>query len=391
MEKEFEGMLAFAVKLIREPSPTLGEGAVAELVEQEMQRIGYDDVRRDEVGNVLGIIEGRGEGPTVMLNGHMDHVEVTDADKWQHGPFEARIDGGFLHGRGADDMKASLAVMVHCGALSKRYVPELAGRVVTAAVVLEETAAGIGTRHILNKLRPDMAIVGEPTGNRLVIGHRGRGEIVVVVRGKSCHASMPDKGVSPLLAMAEFIKRVSNLKMSGDEMLGEATLVPTIVRTDQPCSNVVPSEVTLWLDCRCVLGQKRDELLKELKTILNKCLTEGTRGEVSLAEFSGQCYTGKRVQADCWSGCFKIGPEKKLVQIAQKALSEALGRDVEPSVVRFCSDAAVLAEYGVETILFGPGEPSMAHVRDERIELAQMREAAKGLMKVLGSLLQKEA
>ena len=80
-----------------------------------------------------------------------------------------------------------------------------------------------------------------------------------------------------------------------------------------------------------------------------------------------------------------------MVQIAQKALSEALGRDVEPSVVRFCSDAAVLAEYGVETILFGPGEPSMAHVRDERIELAQMREAAKGLMKVLGSLLQKEA
>lgn len=385
-EKEFASMLDLARRLIREPSPSLGERKVAELVEQEMRRIGYDDVRRDELGNVIGIVEGHSTGPSIMLNGHMDQVEVTDADKWQHGPFEGYRDDEFLYGRGAADMKASLAVMMHCGVLIKRYVPNWSGRVVLAAVVLEETGTGLGIRHTLEKIRPDAAIVGEPTANRLVIAHRGKVELIAVVRGKSCHASMPDKGVNPLFAMAEFIKRVAELEMPGDELLGKDTLVPTIVRTDQPCSNVVPSEIKLYLDWRCGPSQKQEELQAKLNTIIAECLTDGTSGEVTFSKFSGQCYTGKAVSHNSLAACFRIDRQHHVVQIAQNTLNKSLGMELEPTIMSGITDASVLHEKGVPTILFGPGDAGIAHMRDERIELAQMRQAAKGFLCLLDSL-----
>ena len=385
-DKEFEGMLGFARRLVQTPSPMLSEGKVADLVEDEMKRLGYNQVQRDEVGNVLGIMEGRTEKPTFMLNGHMDHVEAVDADKWEHGPFEGYVDDEYLYGRGSADMKAGLAVMIHCGALIKSWIPNYAGRIVVAAVVLEESGGGAGTQHILHEIRPDVAIVGEPTGNKLIIGHRGTGEFMAVVRGKSCHASVPEEGVNPLFAMAEFIRRVGELEMPSDELLGKATLVPTKLQSDQPCTNVVPSEIRLWLDWRSVPGQERDYLVNELNAILSECMTERTSGEVALAKLTGKYYTGKELSQEACMSCFKIDSRHPLVRTAQKALSKVLGERIEPSVVTYASDAAILAEHGVPTLIFGPGEPSMAHVRDERIELAQMRQAAKGYLGLLAEL-----
>ena len=386
-DKEFEDMVRFAKQLVGCRSPMLGEGKVADLVEQEMKRIGYDEVQRDEVGNVLGIIKGRADKPRFMLNGHMDHVEAVDADQWEHGPFEGYTDDEYLYGRGSADMKAGLAVMIHCGALIKSWIPNFAGQIVAAAVVLEESGAGAGTLHALADIRPDAAIVGEPTGNKLVIGHRGKGELLAVVRGKSCHASMPEEGANPMFAMAEFIRRVGELEMASDELLGRATIVPTKLQSDQPCTNVVPSEIKLWLDWRSVPGQERDDLINELNTILSECLTEGTSGEVALAKLSGKYYTGIEVNQEACMPCFKIDARHPLVRTAQKALSKALGERIEPMVVTYASDAAILAAHGVPTVIFGPGEPSMAHVRDERIELAQMRKAAKGYLRLLAELV----
>ena len=388
-DKEFEDMVGFAKRLIQAQSQTGAEKKAADLVEEEMKRLGYDEVERDEVGNVLGIIKGRAEKPTFMLNGHMDHVEVTDADEWQHGPFEGYADDEYLYGRGSADMKAGLAIMIHCGALIRSWVPNFTGQIVAAAVVLEETGAGLGTQHIVREIRPDAAIVGEPTSNELIIGHRGKGELIAAVQGKSCHASMPDEGANPLFAMAEFIRRVfelNELKMPSDELLGKATVVPTKLQSDQPCTNVVPSEVKLWLDWRAVPGQEREELVGTLNTMLSECLTAGTSGEVAVSRLSGKYYTGKEVDQEAYMHPFKIDARHPFVRTAKKSLSKALDRRIEPKVVTYASDAAILAEHGVPTVLFGPGEPSMAHVRDERVSLAQMREAAKGYLALLAGL-----
>lgn len=388
-EKQFDQMLQFARKLIQAPSPSMAEGQTAAVIEQEMHRLGYDEVRRDELGNVIGIVQGKGGGPTIMFNGHMDTVEVTDAESWEHGPFEGFVDENFLHGRGTADMKGSLAVMVHCGGLLKQLSGDWPGRLIVAAVVLEERGVGSGTKAVMEQTKFDVAIVGEPTVNQLVIGHRGKGEIIARVRGKSCHASMPDKGVNPLFSMAEFIRRVEQMSMPEDELLGKATLTPTLLRTDQTSSNVIASQAELYLDWRSVPGQQREDLLAELNRILGLCLTDGASGAVRFSQFSGICYTGKTVESGAWMPCLSTDPNDPLVQIAQKTLAESLGREVQPGAVSFATDGSYMAEKGVPTIVFGPGDPGMAHVRNERIELAQMREAL-GALPMLASRLFRE-
>ncbi|NIA07270.1 MAG: M20/M25/M40 family metallo-hydrolase, partial [Actinobacteria bacterium] len=161
---------------------------------------------------------------------------------------------------------------------------------------------------------------------------------------------------------------------------------PTKIQSDQPCTNVVPSEIRLWLDWRSVPGEERDDLLNKLNAILSECLVEGVRGEVAVAKVTGKYYTCKEVSQEACMPCFKIDARHPLVRTAQKALSKALGERIEPSVVTYASDASILAAHGVPTLIFGPGEPSMAHVSDERIELAQMRQAAKGYLRLLAEL-----
>lgn len=386
-EKQYEELVEFGSRLIQAESPALAEGKAAEVVEKEMARLGYDEVRRDDVGNVLGIVQGKAEGPTIMLNGHMDTVEVTDVEQWEHGPFEGYVDGEFLHGRGAADMKGSLAVMVHCGGMLKQLASNWRGKVVVAAVVVEESGAGMGTKTVLEEMKFDAAIVGEPTENRLVIGHRGKGELVVRVGGRSCHASMPDKGINPLFTAAEFVRRVGQMEMPSDELFGAATLTPTLLRTNQTSSNVIAAEAVLYLDWRSVPGQEREGLLEELKGIMRECLRDGASGEICFSRFSGTCYTGKVIESETWMPCLKTDVGSPLVQIARKVLSEALGREVQPTTVGFATDGSYAAEMGVPTIVFGPGEPGMAHVRDERIELGQMREALDALAEVTMALL----
>ena len=386
-EKQFKELVEFGSRMVQAESMSLSEGEAAEVVEEEMVRLGYDEVRRDEVGNVLGIVEGKGDGPTIMLNGHMDTVEVTDAEQWEHGPFEGYVDGKFLHGRGAADMKGSLAAMVQCGGMLKRSASDWPGKVVVAAVVVEECGAGMGTKTVLEGMKFNAAIVGEPTANELVIGHRGKGEIVVRVGGKSCHASMPDKGVNPLFTAAEFVRRVGQMEMPSDELLGRATLTPTLLRTNQTSSNMIASEVELCLDWRSVPGQEREVLIAELKQILGECLRDGASGEIQFVRFSGRSYTGKVIESQAWMPCLNTDVASPLVQVSRRTLSKALGREVRPTAVKFGTDGAYAAERGVPTIVFGPGEPGMAHVRDERIELRQMREALGALTEMVMALL----
>jgi hypothetical protein len=107
---EFENAVAFAQELIRIPSPPGGEEDVAERVRQEMEALGMRDVRADRFGNVIGVVKGTGGGPTVMLNSHLDVVGEGDHSAWEFPPFSGAVEGGFLHGRGAMDIKGPLAI-----------------------------------------------------------------------------------------------------------------------------------------------------------------------------------------------------------------------------------------------------------------------------------------
>jgi succinyl-diaminopimelate desuccinylase len=171
----FDAALAFAQDLIRIPSLPGQEAEVAARVRAELERLGFDEVTVDEVGNVIGVIRGTADGPRVMLSSHLDVVAPGDAEGWEHPPFSGAVQGGFLHGRGAMDIKGPLAIQTYAAAALKGRAR---GDVIVAHTVLEERG-GLGMQHLLasRSVEPDAVVIGESTHGDICIGHRGRAEI----------------------------------------------------------------------------------------------------------------------------------------------------------------------------------------------------------------------
>ncbi|MFW6049226.1 MAG: M20/M25/M40 family metallo-hydrolase, partial [Candidatus Bipolaricaulota bacterium] len=187
-QRDRDAMIEFCQELVRTPSPSGNEGAVAALIRKEMQELNYDDVWVDEAGNVIGRIAGKDKSaPSLALTAHMDQVDVSASEDWAHDPFGGEIDGGYLHGRGASDTKGAIAAQVYVASVLREMVlPH--GDVYVAQVVLEETG-GLGTEYMLSHFDTDYAVMGEGTGNELRIGNRGRVLVRMTFKGESMHSS----------------------------------------------------------------------------------------------------------------------------------------------------------------------------------------------------------
>jgi len=185
----------FLRDLVQTPSPSTQEGAVAERIVAEMKALGLHDVRVDRIGNVVGRI-GPGHGPLLMLNGHMDTVQVSDAKAWTRAPFGAEIEDGVLYGLGACDMKAGLAAMIYGAKLLRDTGVTLGGDLGVACVVQEEPCEGVGSRGRIEEegVRPDWVILSEPTNLDITRGQRGRLEMRLTTHGRSAHAANPSLG-----------------------------------------------------------------------------------------------------------------------------------------------------------------------------------------------------
>ncbi|MGM0669811.1 MAG: M20/M25/M40 family metallo-hydrolase, partial [Gemmatimonadota bacterium] len=216
----FENALAFAQDLIRIPSPSGEEGEVAARVMGEMESLGYDDARIDGMGNVIGLIRGTGQGPSVMLNCHMDVVAEGDPDQWEHPPFDGVVEGGFLHGRGAMDIKGPLAIQTHAAASLRGMT---SGDIIVAHTVFEERG-GWGMEELMRsgEVSPDVVIIGEATRGDVTTGHRGRAEVEVVVRGLAGHASAPERARNALDLVPQVLAGVRRLasRQPSDPVLG---------------------------------------------------------------------------------------------------------------------------------------------------------------------------
>src|SRR5690606_33079003 len=154
-----DAAVRLAADLIRAPSQTGSEGPAAELLVRAMNELGFDRAYTDDAGNAIGMIS-RGEGPVVMLNGHIDTVPVGDESLWPHPPLGGVIDGGRLWGRGACDMKSAVACMVVAAADAADR--GFSGTLVVSGVVPEEVG-GLGARHLRETLAYDVAVLGEPS------------------------------------------------------------------------------------------------------------------------------------------------------------------------------------------------------------------------------------
>ena len=272
--------LGFAQRLIQTPSLPGEESVVARIIEAEMATLGYDHIRTDKVGNVIGLIRGQG-GKSLLFNGHMDVVDPGHLEGWPYPPYSGHLDEEWLWGRGASDMKAALALQIYAPALLRKAGYALPGDCYVTAVVFEETG-GLGTRTLAGELKADIAVVGEATSNQIARGHRGRLEILVRIKGRSVHASVPERGANPHYSMARFLSGLRAMEMTPSADFGSSSVAPTLYRTDQCSANVVPGEAVLYLDWRNVPEETPEEVIGNLQKILDDSLEDGCEGHVAL-------------------------------------------------------------------------------------------------------------
>lgn len=377
-----ESMVSFTRKLVQTPSLPGEEAEVADLVATEMRALGYDDVTVDEAGNVIGSIRSSGvpaigrSRRSVMFNTHMDHVDVGDPDKWPFPPYAATVHDGHIWGRATSDLKGPLACQVYAGAVLKRAGLPLPNDVYVVGVVQEEVG-GLGSSVLADHLQTDYAIIGEPSENRLALGHRGRLEIHVTITGRSVHASVPRTGLNPLFSAARFLQQVESLEFEPDPehpALGPTTVAPTLFSTDQTSANVLPGECRMVLDVRNSPIDTPERVLPRVRELLYASLEPGTAGECEIKPVHLTSYTGITRTFSNAAAPFGTSPDSPLVLGAKQVLGAALRRPVETQMWRFATDAGHLVSKGIQVIGFGPGYEDVIHTVNEKISINMMVE-----------------
>jgi putative selenium metabolism hydrolase len=371
-------MIDFARRLIQTPSLPGDERAIAELMAQELRKLGYDDVWIDQAGNVIGVLRGRGTGPSVQFNAHLDHVDIGDPALWPHPPYAAVIEGDTLFGRGASDVKGAMAAQVYLAPVLREAGLQPDGDVYVVGVVLEEVG-GYGSEYLAQTMPTDVAVLAEATNNELRRGHRGRVFVKVSFTGRSAHASAPERAINPHYAIARFLLRLESLPMRSDETFGASTVAPTLIESDQRSGNVTPATLAVYLDWRTIPSESVDSLQATLRPLVAAVEREidGIKGTIEIVGREVRTYTGLSATMPSTSG-FETPANHPVLLTAQAALASLLGRPVPVSTWTFATDGGHLASHGITTIGFAPGEERFAHTIHDQISLRKMTEALAG-------------
>jgi acetylornithine deacetylase len=332
-----------------------GEAELARFVARWLKGAGLD-VELNEVvpgrSNVVAIARGSGSGRSLMLNAHMDTVGFGGMVD----PLSPGVDGSKLFGRGAYDMKGSLAAIMVAGA--RALEQRLAGDVVVAAVVDEE-AGSIGTSALARDLC-DAAIVAEPTEMRVAIAHKGFVAFEITIQGRAAHGSRPDLGVDAIARMGHVLVRLEELDRSlsaqdAHALLGHGSVHASLIEGGQEYSSY-PERCVLKGERRTLPGETVDSVVAEIERLLGSL--EGS-ARVTFARDG-----------------FQVGEDERIVQVVRRHAG-----DPDLVGVAFWADSAILAVAGIPTVLFGPrGEG--AHANVEWVDLDDVARCADIYVKV---------
>lgn len=365
-------VIDLARSLVRIPSLTGDEGAVAAFVAETMQRRGFDAVHADAWGNVIGLRRGRRPGPTLLFDGHMDVVEP-GSEVWQHDPYGGEIAHGRLWGRGACDTKGSLAAML-CAA-AKLPLDNLAGTLVMAATVCEETVTGAALGHVLDAYPADLVVTGEPTSLRLGVAQKGRATLRLHAAGRSAHTSQPELGDNAAYKMIEAVGRLRQLSLPGDPELGPGVLeLVEIASQPLPNQTLVPDGCQTRFVARTMPGESAEAFLARIAAGLH------VLPDIALAldRLRQPCYTGAILETVDFLPGWRCPPDDGWRQSLLGAL-ETAGLSAAVYAAPCGTNASESAgRRGIPSFIYGPGSLAEAHIADEWVALDEILAAQAG-------------
>jgi acetylornithine deacetylase len=359
-----------AIKLLRElvavnsVNPTLvrgapGEREIAELIAAEMRRGGLDvSIETVTHGrpNVVGVLEGRSAGRTLMLCGHTDTVGVGGMID----PFTPIERDGRLYGRGAQDMKGGVAAMINAATTIAARGDLTSGRVVVACVVDEEHSS-IGADALVKSWRADAGVVTEPTDLEIAVGHKGFAWVEITVEGKAAHGSRPADGQDAILRLGRVLSRLEALDgalqaQPPHPLVGTGSLHASTIEGGRELSSY-PDRASLQMERRTVPTEPESIALHEVQQILDALAREDPSFKATAtAMFSRPAY--------------EIAGDHDLPQILAVAVAAA-GAQTRTTGASFWTDAAVLGHAGIPSVLFGPGGAGL-HSAEEYVNVADV-------------------
>lgn len=340
--------------------------------------------------NVVGSLDSGKSGPTIYLGGHLDTVNLCTG--WTKPPFEGYIEGDYMYGVGALDMKAGCAaLMLAIAEFKKKYGDEFRGRIVYHFVSDEEGPYGLGTVFIINdkidniRETADFAIIAEPsagfTGAKhpcICLGARGGYNYVVKIRGKSAHAATPEKGISALDEAAKVITEINKIEPATDEKLGNSSICVINLRSSGgACS--VPDYAEVEVFHHTVRGETQETIRNDVEKAIERA---DLRAETEI-EF-------RQSPAEGFDGGFIpycVEEENKYLKTLEESIENISGRRANIAYFQSIGDFNHIGGLlEIPTVLLGPDGDNF-HSSDERVNLDSTVEISEIVLDFLKSAL----
>ena len=373
VENNRENIIQFMRDICAIPSMDSQLKEVGERIASEMNKLGFEEVRFDKMGNILGRI-GSGER-VIVYDSHIDTVGIGDSTSWQWDPFKGKVENGILYARGASDEKGSTPGMVY----GLSFANELGLLENTSAWYfgnMEEWCDGIAPNTFVEvdpKIKPDFVIIGEPTKMQVYRGHKGRVELKVTSVGKSAHAASHHLGDSALYKMLSVISGIRDLDahLHTDPFLGKGTIMVTDTRISTASINAVPDGFTIFIDRRLTFGESKEQAVQQVKELIPGYL----RDQITVEElfYDEPSYTGFVFPVDKYYPAWALDEKHTIVQAGQETIHQLWNETRSTSKWSFSTNGTYWAgKAGIPSIGFGPGDEIWAHTNMDQIPLEEV-------------------
>ena len=398
-------MTRFLREMISHPSESCEEKEVVACIKAEMEKLGYDKVEVDGLGNVIGWM---GEGDKIIaIDSHIDTVGIGNLDNWTADPYEGYETDEIIYGRGGSDQEGGMASAVYGTKIMKDLglIPE-GYKIMVVGSVQEEDCDGMCWQYIVNKdgIRPEFVISTEPTDGGIYRGHRGRMEIRVDVKGVSCHGSAPERGDNAIYKMADILQDVRALNNNGctestdvkglvkmldpkfnpdhyedARFLGRGTCTVSQIYFTSPSRCAVADSCAISIDRRMTAGETWESCLQEIRD-LPSVRKYGEDVQVSMYMYDRPSWTGEVYETESyfptWINKESAAHVKALVDAhkalfgderigAPSSMSTRTGRPLTDKWTFSTNGVAIQGRYGIPCVGFGPGAESQAHAPNE--------------------------
>lgn len=369
-------MSQFLRDMIAIPSESCDEKRVVLRIKEEMEKVGFDKVEIDDMGNILGYM-GNGKH-IIAMDAHIDTVGVGDIKLWDYDPYEGMEDSEIILGRGGSDQEGGMASMVYAGKIIKDLNLEDDYTLIVTGTVQEEDCDGLCWQYIINesKIKPEFVVITEPTSLNIYRGHRGRMEIKVTTNGVSCHGSAPERGDNAIYKMAPIINELKALheNLLYDEFLGKGSLTVSEIFFSSPSRCAVADECSISIDRRLTNGETWEYALQQIRNLPS---VKAVNAKVSMYNYDRPSYTGLVYPTESYFPTWVLEENHPTCQAmvgSYKGLFEE-----KPLVDKwtFSTNAvSIMGRYGIPCIGFGPGHEDQAHAPNEKTWKDELVKAA---------------